>query len=149
MRFTKQKLVKCLIAFAIITFVMLLLFKFFKLLYKNKRCIEGFTLDIENDTDMTERSEKYEKLMNEFYEKKKKSREHINILDELSTETDWYEMNEYEMSLLTGVSITTLRNNRRSTITTPRWPYRKGDGRANGALVTYVLGEVKTKLASS
>jgi hypothetical protein len=91
----------------------------------------------------------YEKLMNEFYEKKKKSREHINILDELSTETDWYEMNEYEMSLLTGVSITTLRNNRRSSITTPRWPYRKGDGRANGALVTYVLGEVKTKLASS
>ena len=54
------------IAFAIITFVMLLLFKFFKLLYKNKRCIEGFTLDIENDTDMTERSEKYEKLMNDF-----------------------------------------------------------------------------------
>lgn len=65
MRFTKQNL-KCLIAFAIITFVILLLFKFFKLLYKNKRCVEGFTLDIENDTDITERSTKYEKLMNDF-----------------------------------------------------------------------------------
>ena len=66
MRFVKQKLVKCLIAFAIVAFVMLLLFKFFKLLYKNNRCIESFTLDIENDTDMTERSEKYEKLMKDF-----------------------------------------------------------------------------------
>ena len=53
------------ITFVIVAFV-IVLYKFFKLLYKNKRCIEGFTLDIENDTDMTERSEKYEKLMNDF-----------------------------------------------------------------------------------
>ena len=66
MRFVKQNLVKCLIAFAIVTFVILLIYKFFKLLYKNNRCIEGFTIDIENDTDITERSEKYEKLMNDF-----------------------------------------------------------------------------------
>jgi hypothetical protein len=92
---------------------------------------------------------KYEKLMEYFYEFNKKSEMHKQIIKELDTESDLYEMNEYEMSLLTGQSITTLRNNRRSSIKQPRWPYRKGDGKANGALVTYLLGDVRNNLTLS
>jgi len=92
---------------------------------------------------------KYEELMEYFYENRKKSPEHRNIIEELQTESDLFEMNEYEMSLLSGISITALRNNRRSSIKQPRWPYRKGDGKANGALVTYLLGDVRSELASS
>jgi len=46
----------------IIIFIIVVCF----LIYYNSGCIEGLTLDIENDTDMNERSEKYEKLMKDF-----------------------------------------------------------------------------------
>ena len=62
MKLNKKNIIKSsiFIILFIIFFVCLIIYNF------SDKCIEGFTLDIENDTDMTERSEKYEKLMKSF-----------------------------------------------------------------------------------
>ena len=61
MKFNKKKFIKSSIFFILLlSFLCLIIYNF------SDKCIEGFTLDIENDTDITERSEKYEKLMKDF-----------------------------------------------------------------------------------
>ena len=61
MKFNKKNIIKSSIfIILLLSFLCILMYSF------GNKCIEGFTLDIENDTDMTERSEKYEKLMNDF-----------------------------------------------------------------------------------
>jgi len=62
MKLYKKKIIKSSI------FIILLLLSFLCLIIYNfsDKCVEGFTLDIENDTNMTERSKKYEKLMKDF-----------------------------------------------------------------------------------
>ena len=61
MKLNKKNIIKLSIfIILLLSFLCLIIYNF------SDKCIEGFTLDIENDTDMTERSEKYEKLMNDF-----------------------------------------------------------------------------------
>ena len=61
MKFNKKNIIKSSIfIILLLSFLCLIIYNF------GNNCIEGFTLDIENDTDMTERTEKYEKLMNDF-----------------------------------------------------------------------------------
>lgn len=61
MKFNKKNIIKSSIfIILLLSFLCLIIYNF------GNNCIEGFTLDIENDTDMTERSKKYEKLMNDF-----------------------------------------------------------------------------------
>ena len=61
MKLNKKNIIKSSI------FIILLLSFLCILIYNyNSGCKEAFTIDIENDTDMSERSEKYEKLMKNF-----------------------------------------------------------------------------------
>lgn len=60
MKFNKKNIIKSSVFIIILLFLCLIIYNF------GNNCVEKFTLDIENDTDMTERSEKYEKLMKDF-----------------------------------------------------------------------------------
>ena len=61
MKLNKKNIIKSSIFIIIIlSFLCLIIYSF------SNNCVEGFTIDIENDTDMKERSEKYEKLMEDF-----------------------------------------------------------------------------------
>ena len=61
MKFNKKNIIKSSIfIILLLSFLCILMYSF------GNKCIEGFTLDIENDTDMTERSEKYDILMKDF-----------------------------------------------------------------------------------
>ena len=75
----------------------------------------------------------------------------VEILTELATETDYYQMNEFEMSLLTGEKLDALRNNRRVSKTkNRRWDFIKGEGnKSNNSKITYPLGNVRQKLEMS
>ena len=61
MKFNKKNIIKSSIfIILLLSFLCLIIYNF------SSKCIEGFTLDIENDTDITERSEAYDILMNDF-----------------------------------------------------------------------------------
>jgi hypothetical protein len=61
MKLNKKNIIKSSIfIILLLSFLCILMYSF------GNNCIEGFALDIENDTDMSERSEKYENLMKDF-----------------------------------------------------------------------------------
>jgi uncharacterized protein (DUF2237 family) len=60
MKLNKKNIIKCSLYALLLLFVCILMYSF------SNSCVKGFTLDIENDTDMSERSEKYENLMKDF-----------------------------------------------------------------------------------
>lgn len=95
--------------------------------------------------------ELYDQLAEEFAQTGKKPKKMVEILFELSTETDYYQMNEFEMSLLTGEKLDALRNNRRVNKTkNKRWYFIKGEGdQSNNSKITYPLGLVRQKLEMS
>ena len=95
--------------------------------------------------------ELYDQLAEEFAQTGKKPKKMVEILFELSTETDYYQMNEFEMSLLTGEKLDALRNNRRVSKTkNRRWDFIKGEGnKSNNSKITYPLGNVRQKLEMS
>ena len=95
--------------------------------------------------------ELYDQLIEEFQRTGKKPKRMVEILTELSTETDYYQMNEFEMSLLTGEKLDALRNNRRVSKTkNRRWDFIKGEGnKSNNSKITYPLGNVRQKLEMS
>ena len=74
-----------------------------------------------------------------------------NILKFIEQQSDLYHLNEFEMALLTGLNVYTLRNDRRSKYADgkeviTKWPFHKGDSQRpnNNAKVSYILGEVRS-----
>ena len=74
-----------------------------------------------------------------------------NILKFIEQQSDLYRLNAFEMALLTGLNVYTLRNDRRSKYAdgkevVTKWPFHKGDSQRpnNNAKVSYILGEVRS-----
>ena len=86
----------------------------------------------------------YSKLNSELEKTGKRPKRMVEIVKQLESETDFYQMNEYEMSLLTGTKLDALRNNRRSSISNKRWNFRKGG--SYNSKVTYPLQWVRAEL---
>ena len=86
----------------------------------------------------------YIQLTNELQKTGKKPSKMVQILNQLSTETDFYQMNEFEMSLLTGEKLDALRNNRRPGAKR-RWNFLKGETDTK-AKISYPLKWVREQL---
>ena len=68
------------------------------------------------------------------------------IKKQLENETDFYQLNEYELAFLTGETINSIRDNRRSLYV--RWPYLKDGDSTSKTKVTYPLKAIRNKLES-
>ena len=92
----------------------------------------------------------YTKLQNELRETGKRPSKMTAIIKELENESDFYEMTEYELSLLVGEDVGALRNNRRPG-RTHRWPFKKEDtGNINNkSKVSYPLKWIRECLDST
>lgn len=92
----------------------------------------------------------YNQLMNEFNDTGDRPKKMVQIVKNLESEADSYELNEYELSLLTGVSVGALRNNRRPG-RSHRWKFRKEntDKRHSRSKVSYPLKWIRDQLNSN
>tara|TARA_R110002012_G_scaffold276479_1_gene463452 strand:+ start:3801 stop:4151 length:351 start_codon:yes stop_codon:yes gene_type:complete len=86
----------------------------------------------------------YQKLIDELKRTGKKPSKMVQIINQLATETDFYQMNEFEMSLLTGEKLDALRNNRRPGAKR-RWNFLKGETDTK-AKISYPLKWVREQL---
>ena len=89
----------------------------------------------------------YNQLMNELNETGQRPLKMVQIVSNLENEADSYELNEYELSLLTGVSVGALRNNRRPG-RNHRYKFRKEntDKRHSRSKVSYPLKWIREQL---
>ena len=92
----------------------------------------------------------YNQLMSEFNETGNRPSKMVQIVKNLESEADSYELNEYELSLLVGVSVGALRNNRRPG-RCHRWKFRKEntDKRHSRSKVSYPLKWIRDQLNSN
>ena len=91
----------------------------------------------------------YTQLYNELVNTGVRPKKMVAIINELEKESDFYEMNEYELALLTGEDVGALRNNRRPG-RNHRWPFKKAHtGNANSkSKVSYPMKWIREILDS-
>jgi len=89
----------------------------------------------------------YYQLLQEKSTTGKKPTQMVTIIKDLEQESNFYEMNEFELSLLIGKDVNSLRNNRRPGVT-HRWPFKKEDtGKDNSkSPVTYPMKWIRDML---
>ena len=92
----------------------------------------------------------YNQLIEELNETGNRPSKMVQIVKNLENEADSYELNEYELSLLTGVSVGALRNNRRPG-RSHRWKFRKEntDKRHSRSKVSYPLKWIRDQVNSN
>jgi hypothetical protein len=88
----------------------------------------------------------YFDLMNYYNVHNKKSEKHKEIENRLVEENDFYMLNEYELSLLTGQSLNSIRDNRRKKCNS-RFYFIKGDEDKKGK-VLYPMQSVRAQLSA-